>query len=241
MSDACEEDVPELPELGMWMQDAAGVLPAAEAQVYLHSPSSEAKSLVSQHSQVSDALADDAEEVSDEDEEALGAQPCQQRRMSCRAGFINAGNTCYLAALCQGLCATDAVLALCAGHVSDDACTTEEGGGLTCGWCLLRSTESRGRTAGDVQDVLGWKAFFTRFRSDWRFFRNQQDPADLFDLLMEDAGRIGNGFAASVDACFGVAVREVIWSTPTCDCLGRRTTSADAHDRMLNLKAKVET
>jgi len=84
--DACEEDVPELPELGMWMQDAAGVLPAAEAQVYLHSPSSEAKSLVSQHSQVTDALADDAEEVSDEDEEALGAQPCQQRRMSCRAG-----------------------------------------------------------------------------------------------------------------------------------------------------------
>ena len=159
-----------------------------------------------------------------------------------RGTFSNPTNTtCYLAAALQCLQSSSAWCELTHKHCAHETCPCTH-----CAWCPVRDAETATRFAGRSTNLLDFASFFDnavydgRGKVDWRFTKQQHDPAEALEAIFKDAGqRLGEGNTAvahALDNLLGVSAREALWTTGTCQChRDYCSTAQDSHQHIFTV------
>ena len=160
-----------------------------------------------------------------------------------RVGFRNAGNTCCLAALLQYLYSASGFRKLLQLHNLGASCPVGKLGGTACAWCLLKEFAQQYRDSSLPVAVHAWGQFLGGVGGDWALGRRKQhDPTEAFRHMLGAAEVLttaeGGALTTAINSMLSMRVREIIWTTPTCDSAEKQTTFTDREisEQVLELK-----
>ncbi len=144
------------------------------------------------------------------------------------------GTTCYLASLLQSLLPCRAVLQVLSSRRGSDA------RGAGCAWCLFVRSEEGTRSQNEWLDLRDWSAFFEGAHADWDFVRRQHDCVEALQLILEDGehrvDEAGASLTQRLRAVFGQTLREMTWTTYSCDHVPPDASDVEHIEYVLELK-----